>query len=56
MDFFVEYFTDLAHLSTYVPPVEPLHPPPKSEVVPVKVLFKDEKLKTYHWHLVPVDC
>lgn len=42
----MEHFTDLAHLSKYVPPVEPLHPPQKSEVVPMKVLFKDEKLKT----------
>ena len=46
MEFLVEHFTDLAHLSEYVPPVEPLHPPQKSEVVPMKVLFKDEKLKS----------
>ena len=41
----MEHFTDLAHLSKYVPPVEPLHPLQKSEVVPMKVLFKDERLK-----------
>ena len=46
MEFLVEHFTVLAHLRKYVPPVEPLHPPQKSEVVPMKVLFKDEKLKT----------
>ena len=46
MEFLVEHFTDLAHMKEYIPPVEPLHPPQKSEVVPMKLLFKDEKLKT----------
>ena len=46
MEFLVEHFPDLAHLKKYIPTVEPLHPPQKSEVVPMKLLFKDEKLKT----------
>ena len=45
-EFLVEHFSDLEHLKRYVQTVEPLHPPQKSEVVPMKVLFKDEKLKT----------
>jgi hypothetical protein len=46
MSFLVENFTDLADLQCYVPPTEPIHPPQKSEVVPMKILFKDEKLKS----------
>ena len=46
MSFLVENFTDLADLQSYVPPMEPIHPPEKSEVVPMKILFKDEKLKS----------
>ena len=46
MEFLVEYFSDLAHLQKFVPPSQPLHPPMKSEVVPMKILFKDEKLKS----------
>ena len=42
MGFLVE---SLAHQQKYVTPVEPIHPPKKSEVVPIKILFKDEKLK-----------
>ena len=45
MSFLVENFTDLADLQCYVPPMESIHPPQKSEVVPMKILFKDEKLK-----------
>lgn len=30
----------------FVPEIEPIHPAQKSEVVPMKVLFKDEKLKS----------
>lgn len=46
MEFLVENFTDLAHLQKFVPPVEPIHPPEKTEVVPMIILFKDEKLKS----------
>lgn len=46
MEFLLEHFTDLTHLEEHIPPVEPLHPPQKSDVVPMKVLFKDEKLKS----------
>ena len=40
MGFLVENISDLAEF------VPLLHPPQKSEVVPMKILFKDEKLKT----------
>ena len=46
MSFLAENFTDLADLQCYVSPIEPIRPPEKSEVVPVKILFKDEKLKS----------
>ena len=46
MSFLAENFTDLADLQCYVSPIEPIHPPEKSEVVPMKILFKDEKLKS----------
>ena len=42
----METFTDLKALTTLIPPVEPLHPIAKSEVVPMKILFKDEKYKS----------
>lgn len=43
-EFLVEHFSDLKDLQRYTQHVEPLHPPQKSEVMPMKVLFKDEKL------------
>lgn len=43
MKFLVTEFKGLASLKKYVPPQVPLHPVKKSEVVPMKVLFKDEK-------------
>ena len=43
MNFLVREFKDLARLSQYVPEEVPLHPVEKSEIVPMKVLFKDEK-------------
>ena len=46
MSFLAENFTDLADLQRYIQPVEPVHPVEKSEVVPMKILFKDEKLKS----------
>lgn len=46
MEFLVDTFADLAHLRKFIPPIEPIHPVQKSEVIPMKVLFKDEKLKS----------
>lgn len=46
MEFLVDTFADLADLRKFVPQIEPIHPVQKSEVVPMKVLFKDEKLKS----------
>ncbi len=46
MRFLVEAFTNLKDLSALILPVEPLHPVAKSEVAPMKILFKDEKYKS----------
>lgn len=46
MRFLVETFNNLKHLSKLIPQMEPLHPVVKSEVVPMKILFKDEKYKS----------
>ena len=46
MRFLVETFPKLKHLSKLIPPREPLHPVAKSEAVPMKILFKDEKYKS----------
>ena len=46
MEFLVDHFSDLTHLRKFVPSTQPLHPLVKSEVVPMKILFKDEKLKS----------
>ena len=43
MNFLVTEFPDLAGLRQYVPARVSLHPVHKSEVVPMKVLYKDEK-------------
>ena len=43
MRFLVREFKGLAKLKKYIPEQVPLHPVKKSEVVPMKVLFKDEK-------------
>lgn len=43
MKFLVKEFKGLAGLKKYLPLKVPLHPVRKSEVVPMKVLFKDEK-------------
>lgn len=43
MRFLVNEFKDLAGLKKYAPSHVPLHPATKSEVVPMTVLFKDEK-------------
>ena len=36
-------FTALAQLKKHAPEQRPIHPPTKTEVAPMKVLFKDEK-------------
>lgn len=48
MSFLVETFSCLKHLAAVpvIPEEEPLHPVLKSEVVPMKILFKDEKYKS----------
>ena len=46
MGFLADNFDDLTSLRKHVPSIQPIHPPKKSEVVPMKILFKDEKLKT----------
>lgn len=46
MRFLVENFSHLKHIAFLVPPTEPLHPIAKSTVVPMKILFKDEKYKS----------
>ena len=46
MEFLVKTFSNLQDLEQFIPPVEPIHPVQKSEVVPMKLLLKDEKYKT----------
>ena len=46
MEFLVKTFSNLQDLEEFIPPVEPIHPVQKSEVVPMKLLLKDEKYKT----------
>lgn len=46
MGFLVETFACLEDLQPFVPAMEPLHQPQKSEVVPMKLLFRDEKYKS----------
>lgn len=46
MDFLVTAFPSLSDLAEFVPAVEPLHPVKKSEVIPMKLLLKDEKYKS----------
>ena len=46
IEFLVKTFSNLQDLEEFIPPVEPIHPVQKSEVVPMKLLLKDEKYKT----------
>ena len=46
MRFLVETFPNLKNLETLIPPKEPLHPVARSEAIPMKILFKDEKFKS----------
>lgn len=43
MRFLTEKFEALTDLKKFAPAITPVYPPKKSEVVPMKVLFKDEK-------------
>ena len=45
MEILVSEFKSLSPLQPLLPQQELLHPVQKSEVVPMKVLFKDEKYK-----------
>ena len=46
MGFLVETFSSLKHLAEFVHQPESIHPVTKSEVVPMKILYKDEKYKS----------
>ena len=46
MGFLVETFSSLNHLAKLVPETQSVHPVTKSKVVPMKILFKDEKYKS----------
>ena len=46
MTFLVENFPSLKHLLKFIPTPEPLHPVLTSEIIPMKILFKDEKCKS----------
>ena len=43
MKFLVQEFSTFSDLKRFLPDETPLHPVTKSEVVPMKVLFRDEK-------------
>jgi hypothetical protein len=45
MTFLVETFPCLQHLAKLIPSPDQLHPVVQSEVVPMKILFRDEKYK-----------
>ena len=44
MGFLVEAFTCLEDLQPFVPAMESLHEPQKSQVIPMKLLFRDENI------------
>ena len=46
MGFLVKAFTCLQDLQPFVPAIESLHQPQKSQVIPMKLLFRDEKYKS----------
>ena len=46
MGFLVETFSNLKHLAEFVPEPESIHSVTKSQVVPMKILYKDEKYKS----------
>ena len=46
MGFLVEALTCLQDLQPFVPAIESLHQPQKSQVTPMKLLFRDKKYKS----------
>ena len=46
MKLLVKMFTSLHDLEEFIPSVDPIHPVQKSEVVPMKLMLKDEKYKS----------
>lgn len=46
MSFLVKTFTSLQDLEKLIPDTQPVHPVQKTEVVPMKLLLKDEKYKS----------
>ena len=46
MGFLVTHFSSLSELKQHLPQQEQLHPVQKSQVIPMKLLFKDEKYKS----------
>ena len=46
MGFLMETFSNLKHLAEFVPEPESIHPVTKSQVDPMKILYKDEKYKS----------
>ena len=46
MEFLVTQFNSLEGLKKLLPPKQQIHPVKKSHVVPMKLLFKDEKQKS----------
>lgn len=46
MEFLVTQFSSLAGLKKLLPPKQQVHPVQKSHVIPMKLLFKDEKQKS----------
>ena len=46
MEFLVTQFSSLEGLKKLLPPKQQIHPVKKSHVVPMKLLFKDEKQKS----------
>ena len=46
MSFLVEEFSSISYLTALIPPEESPHKTCKSTIVPMKILFKDEKYKS----------
>ena len=46
MEFLVKHFPSLAELNQFLPCKHQIHPVKRSQVVPMKLLFKDEKQKS----------
>ena len=46
MEFLVKHFSSLAEMRKFLPSKQQIHPVQRSQVVPMKILFKDEKQKS----------